>query len=298
MPIATDTNGGTPTLFLSQQQSENPDVVFLPLPFDSTSSYLKGAALAPEAILRASVELETLEFETGIEPFRHIAQKTLQPLVPAAQDSTERYMERIEAATSSIHPEVLLLGIGGNHSITPPLVNARLSQPGTVVQIDAHLDLRETYEGSRHSHACPMRRIHEMGHELIQIGIRSADPSELDYARQYPDAIRVFPAHSIDADWPILMETLTAIRGPVYLTIDVDGLDPTIVPGTGTPVPGGLRWHQACTIIDQTIGAPGGTLVGADVVETIPVAGTVVNEVVAASLLFRILATWTKRRFL
>ena len=161
-------------MFLAQPQSENPDVVFLPLPFDATASYLRGSARAPDAIIRASAELETLEFETGVEPFRYITQRTWPAVVPLSDDSVESYLHRIQSMAEDIPPEVLLLGIGGNHSVSPPLVAARLSRPGTVIQIDAHLDLRDSYEGSPHSHACPMRRIHEMGHHLIQVGVRSA----------------------------------------------------------------------------------------------------------------------------
>ena len=146
---------------------------------------------------------------------------------------------------AALRQKPLFLALGGEHSITPEMVFARMPKGGTVVQIDAHADLRPTYHGSVYNHACPMRRIRDKGYKLIQIGIRSLHAIEaaaiasdygittyLDRVLQRPEAQQKLHRH------------LASLIGPVWLTIDMDGFDPALVAGVGTPQPGGLSWYQ------------------------------------------------------
>jgi len=285
--------------FLGQEQSglDSADVVFVGLPLDVSSSYLRGAAKAPEAIFRASRELEEWDLALELEPFEHLRQHSTILRLENSADGLERDMGRIQDFAHEIPQGSLVLGIGGNHSVTPALVQARMPEPGVIVQIDAHLDLRESYEGSPYSHACPMRRVYEMGHDLIQIGIRSAQREEAQFAKEQGGRIETY----FDHQWTPEAEArclarLKKIEGPVYLTVDVDGLEPQLCPGTGTALPGGLTWSTCCRLIEAVFDAPRARIKGADVVECIPTPGTVLNESVAASVLFRIVAHYAQRR--
>jgi agmatinase len=185
------------------------------------------------------------------------------------------------------------LTFGGEHSVSPAVMaGLRADWSGvTVVHIDAHADLREEYAGSRFNHACALKRVLDLGvAKLISIGIRSCTSEEFELARD-DDRIDTLYAHEmVDPQrWAALLAQLRALEGDVYLTIDIDGLDCTLCPGTGTPQPGGLSWQQALDVLRATIRESRAKLVGADIVEVAPMEGTQVNEMVAAKLGFKIL---------
>jgi agmatinase len=285
--------------FLEQDQSglSSADVVFLGLPLDASSSYLSGAARAPEAIFRASCELEKWDLVLGLEPFEDLGQHSVLLGLENSIGAMSRDLSLIQKFAAAIPSESLVLGLGGNHSVTPALVRARMPEPGVVVHIDAHFDLRDTYEGSPYSHACPMRRVLEQGHRLIQIGIRSGAKEELQFARSQGDRVEYY----LDHEWTPEVEggclrRLRGLAGPIYLSVDVDGLEPQLCPGTGTPQPGGLSWRSLCGIIGALLEAPQAEFKGADVVECVPMPSTALNESVAAAILFRIVAHYAKRR--
>ena len=285
--------------FLGQPQTslEEADLVFVGLPLDVTSSYLKGAARAPDSIFRASLELEEWDIPLGLEPFEHLRQFSTVLELENTWDSIGGDLLRIEDFANGIPDRTLVLGIGGNHSVTPSLVRARMKGPGTVVQIDAHLDLRMSYEGSPHSHACPMRRVFEEGHRLIQIGVRSGDREEIQFVNEHKDRIECYYDHLWNSELEAAcLSRLRNLEGPVYLTVDVDGLEAQLCPGTGTPQPGGLSWRTFSKVLEAIFQAKNATLVGADLVECVPMPATALNESVAASILFRIAAHQANRR--
>jgi agmatinase len=199
----------------------------------------------------------------------------------------------------------LVIGVGGEHGLTPALVRAaidgRALDPArlTVVQFDAHADLRPQYEDSPHSHACAMRRVLDMGARVLAIGIRSCCRSEAEFARR-AEGMTTFGAQALAEDPACeqrLLERLGALTGPVYLTVDVDALDPCLCPATGTPQPGGLGWWQTLGYLRRLLMENASVeLVGADVVETVPLPGSQVGETTAARLVCKIIAYHAHRR--
>jgi len=165
----------------------------------------------------------------------------------------------------------------------------------TIVQIDAHADLIDSLEGRRWCHGTVMRRLWEQGCRLVQIGVRSLSRKEYELAQGDP-RINTFFAHELPQRWDELLATLDALEGPVYLTLDVDGLDPGVIPSTGTPQPGGLSWFQTVEIIQHVAHAPQARLIGADVVELVASPHAPGCDLAAARLASKLLAWWWKGR--
>jgi agmatinase len=196
-------------------------------------------------------------------------------------------MKEIERVAGEIlSRDKFLVALGGEHSITPPLVAAAAARfPGlSVLQIDAHADLRDRYMGTPHNHACAMRRTLEYA-PITQVGIRSLSAEEAEAVPSLKTSI--FFDHSMrqDPDW---VDRVVDSLGPlVYLTIDVDGLDPAIMPATGTPEPGGLSWYETLALLRATIDRR--TLVACDVVELSPIPGLLAPNFLCAKLVYKIL---------
>jgi agmatinase len=219
-------------------------------------------------------------------------------VVPRDDEPVAEYLDRVTRVAAALHrPYTLVLGVGGEHSLTPALVRAAVGEGDwsglTVVQFDAHADLRDQYDDTPHSHACAMRRLVEQGASLIAVGIRSLDRDEAEYGRASP-RIRTFPAQALASDPAIeaeLLSVLAGLAGRVYLTVDVDVLEPGLCPGTGTPQPGGLGWWQILRYLRALLRPRAGfELLGGDLAETVPQPHTQVNEFVAARLLAKIIA--------
>jgi agmatinase len=184
----------------------------------------------------------------------------------------------------------LILALGGEHTITTALVQAAQTRfPDlTVVALDAHADLRESYDGSKLSHACVLRRVYELGRPLTLLGTRSYSREEADLMWVAP-RFKMFKAKELHTPegWQAALDHLKAIAGPVYLSIDLDVLDPGIMPGVGTPEPGGLSYYQALALIETL--AQRGPVIGLDLVELAPIPGQRVSEFTAARLLYKAL---------
>ncbi|MCH2211617.1 MAG: agmatinase [Fuerstiella sp.] len=276
---------------------EAADVVVLPLPYEGTVSYGKGTSLGPAAILHASSQNELWDEEVDFDLDR-LAYHIAAPVVPGDAQQPGDYLECVAAEARRLRSDDrLLIGIGGEHSVTFPLICAQTDADDfsdiTVVQIDAHTDLRSEYEGSNFSHACVMHRVVESGAKLIAIGIRSAERNEFSYGRT-SGRVETFFAQQLAGNPDRerqLIERLRLLSGNVYLTIDVDGLDVSLCPATGTPQPGGLTWWQALrylrVMLDENKNI---RLIGCDVVETVPQPDSRVNEFTSARLLGKLLA--------
>src|SRR5919198_2673091 len=250
---------------------ENARVVILPLPLDRTTSYVPGTRNGPHEILVASSHMELWDEETETD-VHDIGIFTMPEMdFPfASMDEVVKAIRRV--ATEIVSRDKFLLALGGEHSITGPLVAAVASRhPGlSVLQIDAHADLRETFMGTPYNHACAMRRVLEYA-RCTQVGIRSLSPEEAQAAPTLPTEIFYDFNMRENPDW--MERVVDSLSETVYITIDVDGFDPAIMPATGTPEPGGLSWYEALALLRRTIERR--TVVGFDIVELSPMAGNV-----------------------
>jgi len=269
---------------------ERAGVLVLPLPLEATVTYGRGARCGPAAIICASQQVELYDREFGREVALEYGVHTLPPL--SLPDDAAQAVEFIaDAAARWAGTGRLLVGLGGEHTVTVGLVRGILRARGgllTVVQIDAHADLRAEYEGNPYSHACTARRLlEEPGVEqILQLGVRSVCPEEVEFVRAHPDRVRVWYAEEVHAgNWSAELTARLSGRA-VYLTIDVDGLDPAVIPATGTPEPDGLTWREAVDVI-RTVACAATAVVGMDCVELAPVPGLHAAEFAAAKLLYK-----------
>lgn len=269
---------------------ESSRVHVIPVPWEATVSYGQGTRDGPQAIIAASQQVELYDPVLDAEPALSYGAYTLPSLLPT-YESPEAMIERIAEATADVARRGKLpLLLGGEHTISLGGVRGALRAlggPFDVVQIDAHADLRESYQGTPFSHACVMRRIFEEdAGRLIQVGIRSFSMEEAHFARTHRDRIRMWTAADIQARgadaW--ISEIAQALSGRrIWLTIDVDGLDPSVIPATGTPEPGGLSYREALALTEKV--ARTGTVIGMDCVELAPRPGLHMSEFAAARLL-------------
>jgi agmatinase len=266
-----------------------PRAAILPVPYDLTTSYQPGARRGPIAILEASTHLETFDEELGRETWEEVGIETLPAVVPDTSGPAAT-LERIErVAREVVDAGRFLIGLGGEHSITPALVRAvRAKHPGLgLLQLDAHADLRSSFEGSPLNHACAMHRVIDEGIPLAQVGIRSLTGEELALIREL-GICTVFAPEAVGTPvdgW--IGRVLQALPEDVYVTVDLDAFDPAVMPSTGTPEPGGLDWYRALAVLREV--ARHKRIVGFDVVELAPTPGNVAPDFLAAKLVYRLL---------
>jgi agmatinase len=267
---------------------EKAKAVIVPVPLERTTTYARGTHKGPNAIIEASRNMETYDEELQVETYRQVGIATLEPM-ETAEGSLENVLAHIHTAVAGVLQDGKLpVLLGGEHSLTPPAVSAaaRKYPDLSVLQIDAHADLRESYQDNRNSHACAMRRVLETC-PAVQVGIRSlsgeeaADLPKLKTSVFWAKDLTDRPAE----DWA--EQVVTALSSHVYLTLDLDGLDPSIMPATGTPEPGGLRWEQVTTLLRLV--AAQRNIVGMDVVELLPTPGLHAADFLAAKLIYRAL---------
>jgi agmatinase len=261
-------------------------IVILPLCYENAPSYGRGSRDGPLHILNASTQLERLDEETLID-WGSFKIHTLKPIFPSS-DPQKAVEEMQKASENIIRQNKFLLSLGGDHAISiGPIMAAANHYPGIgILQIDAHLDLRNEWNGSRYNHACVMRRVVEdMSLPIVHVGIRSLSSEEAAFAQKI--ATRIFYAHRIkptDDRW--IEEVVDALPPKIYLTIDLDGLDPSVIPGTGTPEPGGLSYRQLVTLIKH-VGWKR-KVVAADISELVKINGSNVSEYTAAKIATKI----------
>lgn len=256
----------------------------LPVPYDGTSTWVKGADKGPAAILAASYNLEFYDIETDSEVFRQGI--FTEPPVEGFADP-EKLAQVVRGRIEMLlKAETFPIVLGGEHSVSIGAIEAMAGwyEDLTVLQLDAHSDLRDAYEGSRYNHACVMARARELC-PIVQVGIRSMDTCE----KANMDTGRVFFAHDIcdgsDRSW--IEKAVTLLGENVYLTIDLDAFDPSIMPATGTPEPGGMGWYDVVALIRAVCRQK--NLVGFDIVELCPRETMWGSDFLAAKLLYKIL---------
>ena len=259
----------------------------LPIPYDSTTSFQTGTREGPAAIIRASQQVELFDEELETECHK-AGVATLDPLMPNMAGPQAMHAGVFAAARKIVRDGKFLIGLGGEHSITSGLVRAVMTKHKklSVLQIDAHLDLRDSWEGSPHSHACVMRRCLELGAKIIPVGIRNVSREEHRFLKRRKIEVVTAQQCHTDDDW--VDRVLNAIGDTVYVTIDIDGFDPSFAPGTGTPEPGGLDWYQVTGLLRLV--AAEKTVVGADIVEVMPLPGQAVTEFLAARLAYKLIS--------
>lgn len=273
--------------------TESADIYILPIPLEKTVSYKQGTAYAPEAILEASNQLEYYEEDEKWCPLDYM---TIQvaPMFDCDSDDMPALHQKLTETVKNIPKDNLLIGLGGEHAITPSLIQGRIDEPVSVIFLDAHADLREQYQGSIYSHACPAYRLWKDKHDLYLIGVRSIYKKEAELIEK-EENIRLYTDREVHRNFPKLLEDLQKLKGPVWLSIDMDAFDPALVAGVGTPQPGGIHWFHALDILYAVIFNKNINLIGLDIVELVPDANKV-SEMVAAKLVQKAISFWGKSK--
>ncbi len=272
--------GDLPKQYAAESTSK---VVIVPVPYDGTSTWVKGADKGPEALFEASANMELYDIETDTEVY-----KVGIYTAPAIEDdnSPEEMVSAVKEETEKhLKNDKFVVIIGGEHSVSIGTIQAHAAKyPNmSVLQIDAHTDLRDSYEGSKNNHACVMARAKELC-PIVQVGIRSMDAGE----KKNLDQNRVFWGHQIAENEEWMDKAIDMLTDDVYLTIDLDGFDPSFLPSTGTPEPGGLQWYPGLRFLKKLIERK--NLIGFDVVELCPNEIERSSDFVAAKLVYKILS--------
>ncbi len=271
--------GGNEVVY-NYQESE---IVIVPVPYDETSTWMKGADKGPDAILNASVNLEFYDIETASEA--HL--KGIYTVPPILQK------ESPESLTEDVYYRILTLLsekkfpviIGGNHTVSIGSVKAfsEFYYDLSVLQLDAHSDLRQEYEGSKLNHACAMARARESA-PIVQVGIRSMSAEELPFVERE----RMFYSHELYNDKNLYKKAIDKLSENVYITIDLDVFDPSLLPSTGTPEPGGPAYFELMHFLRDVI--KNRNVVGFDVVELCPSETNKAPDFIAAKIIYQLLS--------
>lgn len=256
--------------------------IILPVPFDKTSTWLKGADKGPEAIIEASGYLEFYDIETDNEVFK----KGIFTAKPIRAASSKALITKTDSAVSGyLQDNKFVVTLGGEHSVSIGVIKsyAKHYQNLSILHLDAHADSRDIYEGSPYNHACVIARARELTRNIVSVGIRSMDVSE----RSSVDKKRMFFAHMIHDSFKWIPRAVNLLTDNVYITIDLDVFDPGIMPSTGTPEPGGLGWYQVMKLLLSV--SKSKRIVGFDVVELCP-SNNKAPDFLAAKLIYTLLS--------
>jgi agmatinase len=265
----------------SAGQAGDSRIVIVQAPYEGTVSYGGGTSKGPKAILDASLQVETRDEETGVD--LETLAYSLGPVVEGEGILAEEYAQRVDDAVRPIALDKRIpFVLGGEHSVTIGAVRAvrALVPDAHVLSIDAHADLRNEYGGTTYSHACVCRRLLESGPVTI-VGVRSYSAEEAEFAAQ-AEGLQLISAHDVLSGKTSAKKIASSLGKRVYVTVDVDGLDPSIMPATGTPEPGGLRWWDVLEILRRVMKKR--EIVGMDLVELAPIPGNRVSDFAAARL--------------
>ncbi len=259
------------------------EIVIVPVPYDETSTWMKGADKGPDAIMEASVNLEFYDLETDSE----VHLKGIHTVDAVREKhSPEAVVDAVCSKVSSLlNDNKFPVIVGGNHSVSIGSVKAFSKHFAnlSVLQLDAHSDLRPEYEGSGYNHACTMARIREFA-PIVQVGIRSMSREEVPFA----DKGRIFFAHELYYNKSKYSEAIDKLDENVYITIDLDVFDPSLIPSTGTPEPGGPEYFEIMHFLKDVAGKR--KIVGFDVVELCPSVANKAPDFVAAKIIYQLLS--------
>lgn len=263
---------------------ESARVVIVPIPFENSTSYIQGTAKGPEAILIASPYLELYDEELNTEAY-HAGIYAIEPL--SVSSNADKMMQVIESSVQRLQKMgKFVIALGGEHTISYGIVRAiqKSKSDFSVLQFDAHSDLRNTYESSRLSHACVMRRIWEINKQIVQVGIRAQSMEERQFKLKH--SIPTYYAQDVGSgNFP--EKIITDLADDVYITFDVDFFDPSVIPSTGTPEPGGFFWNETLALLRQIFQRK--NVLGLDVVELSPISDLHHPDFTIAKLVYKLI---------
>lgn len=261
-------------------------VAVLPIPYEKTVSYGGGTANGPSAIISASSQVEWYDEEIGTEACE-VGIATLEPVSLSGKSGDEVIAEIAKRTSKIMADKKFPVSLGGEHSVTLGCVKGVLEHVKGfgVLQLDAHADLRDSYQGDRLSHASVIRRVRGLGIPTVALGIRSVCPEEVDYIKK-EKALVVYDRTIHEEGWP-LKRVLKVLPQKIYVTIDVDGFSPFIVPSTGTPEPGGLPWYETLAFLKSIFAQK--EVIGLDVVELAPIEGLHYPDFSMAKLIYKLI---------
>jgi agmatinase len=280
---------GIPSEFSEFEKSE---YVILPVPYEQTTTYQHGTKNGPEAIIQASHEVETFDEELKFESYR--AGICTLNLLEINSVEPIAMLQRIHQATEQlIDAGKRMVMLGGEHTISIGAVKAfKEKYPDlSVLQLDAHADLRDSYEENKFSHACVMRRIAEIC-PFVGVGVRNLSAEEHDFVQE--NKTDIFFSHEMKDNRRWKEQVIKRLGPDVYLTLDLDVLDPSIMPAVGTPEPGGLLWYETLEFLKDLIEKD--NIVGCDVVELCPIPGMVAPDFLAAKLVYKIIGYMANKK--
>jgi agmatinase len=258
-------------------------IIIVPVPYDETSTWMKGADKGPEAVMEASVNLEFFDVETSAEA--HL--KGIHTIEPVKEKKTPEHLVNAvyDKISSLLNDNKFPVVVGGNHTVSIGSIKAFSEKFSnlSVLQLDAHSDLRNEYEGSFYNHACAMARAREFA-PVIQVGIRSMSAEE----RKNADYEKIFYAHELYYDKTLYASAIEKLTDNVYITIDLDVFDPSLMPSTGTPEPGGPDYFEIIHFLREVIRKR--NVAGFDVVELCPSPANKAPDFVAAKIIYQLLS--------
>ncbi len=247
---------------LPNQKSSKVEILLVP--YEETTSYGKGTKKGPNSVIEASKELEFYDLESDSEPYK-LGINTIKEENPKNITKSEKFR----------------ISVGGEHSITPNLVKKLDQENLSILQIDAHADFKDKFEGRKDSHACAMRRVYEINNNITQVGIRSLDKEESEFIKE--NKINTFFMKDLKGDW--ISKIVPTLKDKVYITIDMDGFDPSIIPAVGTPEPDGLNYNQVIKLLKEVFKEK--EVVGMDFVELCPNEKDLVSPFTTAKLIYQ-----------
>lgn len=262
-------------------------IAVLPAPFERSTSYLQGTAAGPQAIITASYNVEFYDIELDAEPHRQ-GIHTLPPLSFVEHEPIQQSLDRIEAAvTKIIDDSKWPIVLGGEHTISYPIFLALQKHfpDVSVLHLDAHTDLRDQYLEDPFSHACVIRRIREYCMNVVSVGIRSVSQEEASYIQKEQPCIHF--AHEIQERGIPITKIMDELTHDVFITFDLDAIDPSEMPSVGTPEPGGLHWYQVVELFKKLFSQK--NIIGLDVVELMPDQVNIHSDFWAAKMIYKMI---------
>ncbi len=274
------TFAGIPAQYARQ---ENASIILQSIPYDGTSTWGKGADRGIEAFLEAAENMELYDIETDSEVYTKGIY--MPPQLKGFKSPEEMFISCYELANKLLDSNKFLSFFGGEHSISIGIIKAFYERFDdlTVLQLDAHADLRPSYDGSKYNHACALYDASQ-NCNLVQVGIRSMDSSELEIM----DKNQTYFADVISSNSNWMNQSISQMTDDVYITLDLDVLDPSVMPATGTPEPGGLTWFQLLNYLKMVFEQK--NVVGFDLVELAPIQGIHAPQFLAAKLYYKMLS--------
>jgi len=261
----------------------NSNIYILPVPFDKTSSWMKGSDKGPQAIINASCNMELYDIETGYEVYK----KGIHTAKAIADDNAHIMIKHVRKSVSkALMDNKFVVILGGEHTVSLGTIGAHAAffENFSILHLDAHSDMRDSYEGDKLSHACVMARAKEITEHIVSVGIRSTDSSEMKNIKKG----NTFYASDIRHSGLWIKNVLKKLSQNVYITIDLDVFDSSIMPSTGTPEPGGLGWYEVLDLFEMV--SRNKKIVGFDVVELCPSKYNIAPDFLAAKLIYKLLS--------